>query len=127
MFERPERLLFLAARAPDRLPAPDFAVRFWIFFALPRESALDPRTVFRSFLFFEVLRDRLSVYLGPNTTRAALKTFAHKTVGVAPEDLDARQARLVVEALRPMLKTLVGAEQCEHIVHQLCLELELRA
>jgi len=76
---------------------------------------------------YEVLRDRLSIYLGPNTARAALKTFAYKTVGVAPEDLDARQAKQVVDSLRPMLKTLVGAAQCDQIVHQLCLELDLRA
>ncbi len=75
---------------------------------------------------FEVLRDRLSVYLGPNTARTALKTFAQKSVGVAPEDLDARQAQQLVEALRPMLKTLVGAAQCDRIIGQLVLELDLR-
>ena len=75
---------------------------------------------------FEVLRDRLGVYLGPHTARAALKTFAHKSVGVAPEEMTVAQARQVLEALRPMLKTLVGAEQCERVVAQLNTELDLR-
>jgi len=74
---------------------------------------------------FEVLRDRLSVYLGPNTTRTALKTFAHKSVGVAPEELSNAQALQLLEALRPMLKTLLGAAQCDRIVVQLGVELDL--
>jgi len=77
---------------------------------------------------FEVLRDRLAVYLGPHTARTALKTFADRAVGnVAPEHMNAEQARRLLEALRPMLKTLVGAAQCERIVAQLGVELELHA
>ncbi len=76
---------------------------------------------------FEVLRDRLAVYLGPHTARSALKTFADKTLQVAPEHMTATEARRLVEALRPMLKTLVGAAQCERIVSQLNIELELHA
>ncbi len=53
---------------------------------------------------FEVLRDRLSVYLGPNTARTALKTFAQRSLGVAAEELSAAQARQLLEALKPMLK-----------------------
>jgi hypothetical protein len=78
---------------------------------------------------FEVLRDRLAVYLGPHTARTALKTFADRAVGggVAPEQMTVAQARKLLEALRPMLKTLVGAAQCERIVTQLGVELELHA
>jgi hypothetical protein len=74
---------------------------------------------------FEVLRDRLAIYLGPHTARSALKTFADKRLNMAPEQMNATEARQLVEALRPMLKTLVGAAQCERIVSQLNLELEL--
>lgn len=74
---------------------------------------------------FEVLRDRLAVYLGPHTARTALKTFADKKLNMTPEQMTASDARQLVEALRPMLKTLVGAAQCERIVSQLNLELEL--
>ena len=76
---------------------------------------------------FEVLRDRLAVYLGPHTARTALKTFADKKLNMTPEQMTASDARQLVEALRPMLKTLVGAAQCERIVSQLNLELELHA
>lgn len=76
---------------------------------------------------FEVLRDRLAVYLGPHTAKSALKTFADKTLRMAPEQMTAGDAQKLVEALRPMLKTLVGAAQCERIVSQLNLELELHA
>jgi hypothetical protein len=78
---------------------------------------------------FEVLRDRLAVYLGPHTARTALKTFADRAVGgaVTPEQMTAAQARKLLEALRPMLKTLVGAAQCERIISQLGVELELHA
>ena len=76
---------------------------------------------------FEVLRDRLAVYLGPHTARSALKTFADKAVGVAPEQMSAAQAQKLLESLRPMLKTLVGAAQCERIVSQLTVELDLHA
>jgi hypothetical protein len=76
---------------------------------------------------FEVLRDRLAVYLGPHTARSALRTFADKTLRTAPEQMSAAEARRLVEALRPMLKTLVGAAQCDRIVTQLNIELELHA
>lgn len=74
---------------------------------------------------FEVVRDRLAVYLGPHTAKSALKTFADKTLRMPPEQMNASEARQLVEALRPMLKTLVGAAQCERIVAQLAVELEL--
>jgi len=76
---------------------------------------------------FEVVRDRLAVYLGPNTARAALKTFSQKSLGIAPEELTAAQARQLLDALRPMLKTLLGAAQCDRIIAQLVVELDLRA
>jgi hypothetical protein len=67
------------------------------------------------------------VYLGPHTARSALKTFADKTLQGPPEQMTSSEARRLVEALRPMLKTLVGASQCERIVSQLAIELELHA
>jgi hypothetical protein len=75
---------------------------------------------------FEVLHDRLAVYLGPNTARTALKTFAHKSVGVAPEKLTAEQAKRLLEALRPMLKTLLGAAVSDRLVANMSLEMDLR-
>jgi hypothetical protein len=76
---------------------------------------------------FDVLRDRLALYLGPHTARSALRTFADRSLGVPLEQMSAAQARRLLEALRPMLKTLVGAAQCERIVSQLAVELDLHA
>jgi hypothetical protein len=73
----------------------------------------------------EVLRDRLTVYLGPNTARVALKTFAHRSVGVAPEDMTPEQTKLLLEALRPMLKTLLGAAQSDRLVANITIEMNL--
>ena len=75
---------------------------------------------------FDVLRERLSVYLGPNTTRTALKTFAQRTMGGAAETLSVAQAKDLLLALRPTLKALLGAAQCDRILAQLDLELTLR-
>jgi hypothetical protein len=76
---------------------------------------------------FEVMCDRLAVYLGRNTARTALKTFAHKSAGVAPEKMTAEQAKLLLQALRPMLKTLLGAAKCEQLLAHMGIELDLRA
>jgi len=76
---------------------------------------------------YEVVRDRLAVYLGPHTARNALRTFSEKTLGCAPETITAAQAQKLLEALRPMLKTLVGAAQCDRILAQLHIELELHS
>jgi hypothetical protein len=75
----------------------------------------------------DVLRERLSVYLGPNTARTALKTFAQRALNLAPESLDAAQARNVLAALRPMLKVLLGPAECDRVVAKLEVELALHA
>jgi hypothetical protein len=75
---------------------------------------------------WEIIRDRLSLYLGPNTARTAVKTFSHKSAGVPPEALSSEQVKLLLDALRPMLKTLLGAAQCDRILTQLTVEIDLR-
>jgi len=76
---------------------------------------------------YDVVRDRLAVYLGPHTARNALRTFSEKALGVAPEGITAEQGKRLVEALRPMLKTLIGAAQADRILSQLAIELELHS
>jgi hypothetical protein len=76
---------------------------------------------------YEVVRDRLAVYLGPHTARNALRTFSEKTLGCAPEGISSNQAQKLLDALRPMLKTLVGKAQCDRILAQLQIELELHS
>ncbi len=58
----------------------------------------------------------LAVCLGPHTARTALKTFAQRAVKKAPEELAPEDAEALVEALRPMLRTLIGADQSEVVL-----------
>jgi hypothetical protein len=67
------------------------------------------------------------VYLGPHTANSALKTFSQKVYGLPPDQITVVQAQKLLESLRPMLKTLVGAAQAERILTQLNLELGLHA
>ena len=75
----------------------------------------------------DVIRDRLAVYLGPNTARNAIKTFAERALGIAPDQVTSADVGRLIEALRPMLKTLVGAQKTEKIIQQLIVELELKS
>jgi hypothetical protein len=69
--------------------------------------------------FAELVVQELSVSLGPHTARTALKTFAHRAVGKKPEDLTEQDAAPLVEALRPMLRTLIGADQTEVVLQHI--------
>jgi hypothetical protein len=71
----------------------------------------------------EVIRDRLSVYLGPHTARTALRTFSQRTFGLAPEQVTLVQIPALLEALRPALRTLLGGEQTEAVIRSLIKEL----
>ncbi len=67
---------------------------------------------------------RLEKFIGPHTTRLALKTFSQKTLGVAPEDVREREVPELVRALRPLLRSMLGEAQGERIVHELLAELK---
>ena len=73
----------------------------------------------------QVIHDRLAIYLGPHTTKNALKTFAQKSLGVSAESITAAQAPALLDAMRPMLKTLLGAQASEKLLAQLQVELSL--
>jgi hypothetical protein len=75
--------------------------------------------------FSEIVYRELVHYLGPHTTRMALKTFSHKAVGKAPEQLAKGDLPQVLSALRPMMRTLIGAEECDEVLAQLHHELDL--
>jgi hypothetical protein len=67
----------------------------------------------------ERIAERLGRYVGPHTGRVAVKTFALKALGRGPETLTVADVRAMNEALRPMLRTLVGKERCEVVLQQL--------
>ena len=73
----------------------------------------------------EIFNEHLAVYLGPHTAKNALRTFSLKALGVAPEEVTPAQAPRLLDALRPALKTLLGAAKCEQVIAN--MERDLRA
>jgi hypothetical protein len=66
---------------------------------------------------------RLSEYLGPHTARSAVRTFAANALHHAPEELRREDMPRLLDALRPMLRTLVGHAISEDILEALAQEL----
>jgi serine/threonine protein kinase len=62
---------------------------------------------------------RLAAYLGPHTSKVAVKTFAVKALGRGPETLTAADIPTLQTALRPMLRTFIGRTQCEKVLEDL--------
>lgn len=61
----------------------------------------------------------LAAYLGPHTARNAVRTFAERALGRAPEALVPADVPPLLDALRPMLRTLLGSVQGEAVVEQI--------
>ena len=73
----------------------------------------------------EVVFHHLVHYLGPHTTRTALKTFCARSVGKSPETLTLADMPMLLGALRPMMRTLIGAKECDLVLAQVHQELGL--
>jgi hypothetical protein len=71
----------------------------------------------------DYLQSRLSEYVGQHTTRIALRTFAHKALGCAPEQVRPEQAPTLVMALRPLLRSMLGNAAAEQLVTALLEEM----
>lgn len=72
----------------------------------------------------DVIERQLAVYLGPHTAKTAVRTFSQKAVGKAPEQLTRADASKLLEALRPMLRTLLGSDESDSLLVQLQSELD---
>jgi hypothetical protein len=68
---------------------------------------------------------RLTRYLGPHTARVAVKTFAFRALGRGPETLTVADIPAMTQALRPMLRTLVGKQRSEVVVQHILVEFGL--
>lgn len=71
------------------------------------------------------IADALAVYLGAHTAKVAVKTFSQRTLGRGQETLTLSDVPALLDALRPMMNTLIGKRQCELILERLRLELGL--
>jgi hypothetical protein len=69
------------------------------------------------------IADRLAVYLGPHTGRVAVKTFSLKALGRGPETLEISDVPALEQALRPMLRTLLGSARAELVLAEIRREL----
>lgn len=70
-----------------------------------------------------LIEARLAELLGPNTARNAVRTFCQRATGGPPEALTAADAPKVLAALRPTLRTLLGALTAEHVLGEIAREL----
>lgn len=68
---------------------------------------------------------RLARYIGPHTGRVAVKTFALRGLGRAAETLTVEDVPAMTQALRPMLRTLLGKQRCEIVVQHILREFHL--
>jgi len=73
----------------------------------------------------ERIAARIALYLGPETARVAVSSFAQRKVGRAPDYLEIEDAPQLLAALRPMLRTFVGSSQCEIVLRRIERELGL--
>lgn len=73
----------------------------------------------------EYLCTRLSVHLGPNVARMAVKTFAMKSVNKKPEELTVPDLPQLIAAIRPMLTVMIGKEPSEVVIKDVSREYRL--
>lgn len=73
----------------------------------------------------EIIYRHLVHYLGPHTTRTALRTFCTKAVGKAPDEVTRAEIPQVLNALKPMMRTLIGAKESDAVLMLVTLELGL--
>jgi len=65
----------------------------------------------------------LAVYLGPHTARNAVRTFSERALGRGPETMTPDDVPRLLEALRPMLCTLLGSVQGQGVLERIRSEL----
>jgi hypothetical protein len=71
----------------------------------------------------QLIEARLALLLGPNTARTAVRTFCQHALGLAPEAMAPGDAPRLLAALRPTLRTLLGASTAEQVLDELAREL----
>jgi hypothetical protein len=89
--------------------------------ALPNASAAGAKRAADS------IRDHLMRYVGPFTAKNAVQMLSKQTLGIDADAVTMDQAPTLVEALGPMLRTLLGKVSAEKVIEQLKQELGVKA
>jgi hypothetical protein len=71
----------------------------------------------------EVIASHLTRYLGANTARVATRLCAEQVTGRTDGPFTRDEVERVLDALRPMLRTLLGRTRAEEVLLQLAREL----
>lgn len=61
----------------------------------------------------------MAPYLGAFNAKVAVKSFAQRELKLAPEAVTLEQLPALLEALRPMLNTLVGRSSTDALLEQI--------
>jgi hypothetical protein len=67
----------------------------------------------------ERIEARLAPLLGPNMARSATRTFCQRALRIEPEALTAADVPALLAALRPALRTLLGAPTAERLLEEI--------
>jgi hypothetical protein len=70
----------------------------------------------------ERIEARLAPLLGPNMARNATRTFSQRSLQLEPEALTVEDVPRLMAALRPALRTLLGAITTEQLLDEISRE-----
>ena len=73
----------------------------------------------------EIVRTRLSQYLGPFTAKNAVQMVAKQSIGADAELVTRAQVPALIDALGPTLRTLLGKVTAEKLAQDIRKELAL--
>ena len=73
----------------------------------------------------EIVRTKLSQYLGPFTAKNAVQMVAKQTVGADADAVTRAQVPALIDALGPTLRTLLGKATAEKVANDIRKELAL--
>lgn len=73
----------------------------------------------------DIVRDQLAIYMGAFTSRNAIQLMARQSAGTTPESLSLEQIPALLDALGPMLRTLLGKAGAEKVIGEVRWKLGL--
>lgn len=67
----------------------------------------------------ETIARALATCIGPDTARAVVRTFSDRVLGCRPDQIRPEDVPRLLEALGPVLRTLLGHGPAEHVLADL--------